>query len=438
MNKLNSVLNTLRQKLAANVGKHVQLSLPFCWLDAISPLEWLDAQPIYPKFYWQSRDEKEESLVLGQQAIFSSAEAAQRSLNSGERVWGGVSFNANEKNANSRCLQAFFFKPAIELRRTGTQWTLEVVSSADHDIVRHTLLSLVTQLGASKSRCNSVLTQMHEPSRHQWHSTVNTALSAIESREIDKVVLARKTTLLMQHPLSAAQLLKDSCKYNISSFHFMMALNANHHFIGSTPERLFKRENGKLETEALAGTIQRGQSKADDFRHANWLLNDDKNLHENQLVVDDILARLNSRISGLEVEQTPGLVRLRSVQHLKREISGKVPPSSNDADLLLALQPTAAVAGLPRSDAMQFIRQRENFDRGWYSGAVGFMSEDKTEFCVAIRSALVKGREVQLFAGAGIVKGSNPSHEWDELDKKLATLYQLIHTADLESLKVAG
>ncbi|MFA0561872.1 chorismate-binding protein, partial [Vibrio breoganii] len=94
--------------------------------------------------------------------------------------------------------------------------------------------------------------------------------------------------------------------------------------------------------------------------------------------------------------------------------------------LLQALQPTAAVAGLPRRLALEFIERHEPFSRAWYSGSVGYISEQSAEFCVAIRSALVQQDNLHLFAGAGIVPGSQAEHEWQELDKKMSTLLSLI------------
>ncbi|MEF1290041.1 isochorismate synthase, partial [Vibrio sp. M260118] len=180
-----------------------------------------------------------------------------------------------------------------------------------------------------------------------------------------------------------------------------------------------------LYTEALAGTIGRGTNASQDMELANWLSNDAKNLNENQYVVDDIIERLSPYSEHVEVEQEARLVRLRKVQHLKRSIHAQLHKGINGVQLLSALQPTAAVAGLPREESMAFIQQNESFARGWYAGSMGFISQQRAEFCVAIRSALVLNDKVQLFAGAGIVPGSVAEHEWQELDKKMSTLLSL-------------
>ena len=206
----------------------------------------------------------------------------------------------------------------------------------------------------------------------------------------------------------------------------MLSLDKGHSFIGSTPERLYARQGQELYTEALAGTIGRGKNASHDMELANWLANDAKNLNENQYVVDDIIERLTPHSDDVCVEEEARLVRLRKVQHLKRSIHANLKQGVNGVQLLSALQPTAAVAGLPRKESMAFIQKHEPFARGWYAGSMGFISHQRAEFCVAIRSALVLGDEVQLFAGAGIVPGSVAEHEWQELDKKMSTLLSLI------------
>ncbi|MEF1174212.1 isochorismate synthase, partial [Vibrio sinaloensis] len=266
----------------------------------------------------------------------------------------------------------------------------------------------------------------HAPEKAEWSQLVEKVLTGIENNDFKKVVLARKTAVTLSAPLCASQFLKSSYLHNHHSFHFMLSLDRKHSFIGSTPERLYLRQGQELYTEALAGTIGRGLNASQDMELANWLANDSKNLNENQYVVDDIIERLSPHSERVEVEQEARLVRLRKVQHLKRGIHAHLHKGVNGVQLLSALQPTAAVAGLPRKESMAFIRENEPFARGWYAGSMGFISHQRAEFCVAIRSALVLNDQVQLFAGAGIVPGSVAEYEWQELDKKMSTLLSLI------------
>ncbi|MDE1263869.1 isochorismate synthase [Vibrio aestuarianus] len=388
-------------------------------------IDWLEAQPIFPKFYWQSRDTREEVVALGQLYTFSEPEPAYTILGAEQRVWGGRSFDGNT-DKNKRCMSSFFFLPQIELIRFDEQWSIAVNVTAE----RHRTLAALSKLQMDVSPLRSISSHIecikHEPNENQWQQLVDQVLDGIEANAFKKVVLARKTTLNLDSPLSAAQLLKASSTQNHHSFHFLLALDQKHSFMGSTPERLYARQGNELYTEALAGTIGRGMNASQDMELANWLSQDSKNLNENQYVVDDIVERLTPHSECVEVEQEARLVRLRKVQHLKRSIHAQLKKGINGVQLLSALQPTAAVAGLPRKEAMDFILAHEPFARGWYAGSVGYISHQKAEFCVAIRSALLVDKQVQLFAGAGIVPGSVAKYEWQELDKKMSTLLSLI------------
>ncbi|MBE4589056.1 isochorismate synthase [Vibrio navarrensis] len=398
-------------------------------------IDWLEAQPIFPKFYWHSRDGREQVVALGQLHTFTEPAPAYAILAPGQRVWGGRSFDGlSEKNR--RCMSSFFFLPQIELLQQDGKLSLAVNLGAERPRLLASLRKLVCDVPLLAPLAAHIGHIDHLPSQEQWQSLVDKVLHGIEQNAFKKVVLARKTSVQLDTPLCASQLLKASAQHNHHSFHFMLSLDRKHSFIGSTPERLYLRHDRELHTEALAGTIGRGVNATHDLELANWLAQDAKNLNENQYVVDDIVERLTSHADTVQVEAEPRLVRLRKVQHLKRDIHAHLKEGINGVQLLSALQPTAAVAGLPRQASMQFILDNEPFSRGWYAGSVGYLSHDKAEFCVAIRSALIVDDELQLFAGAGIVPGSIAKHEWAELDKKMSTLLSLI--AEYPPLGVAS
>jgi len=153
-------------------------------------------------------------------------------------------------------------------------------------------------------------------------------------------------------------------------------------------------------------------------------MSDDKNQRENMLVVEDICQRLQQQTGALDV-LPPQVVRLRKVQHLRRCIWSDL-RVADDALCLDLLQPTAAVAGLPRPEARRFIARHEPFAREWYAGSAGYLSRKQSEFCVTLRSAKVSGETVRLYAGAGIVPGSDAGQEWQEIDNKAAGLRSLL------------
>nr|WP_232575255.1 isochorismate synthase [Photobacterium carnosum] len=387
-------------------------------------IDWMDAQSLFPKFYWQSRDCREEVVALGQIKTFTDPLIAEQVITDDQRVWGGRSFDGHT-DRNRRCLSSFFFLPLLEIIRFDGEWHLAANMSDDKPRMLAMLQKIAINPAVVTDIDSRILSRSYSPDFAGWSTMIEQALTGIANDEFEKVVLARRTTLQLDHPVLPAQLLKASRGSNSNSFHFLMALDAEHCFVGSTPERLFQRHDRALQTEALAGTIGRGSDIQEDQQLAQWLLADTKNCYENRLVVDDIVGRLIPQCESMNVAPVPELVQLRKVQHLKRSIDGQLNDAVLSADLLDSLQPTAAIAGLPRDAALHFIAEHEPFARGWYSGAVGYIGQQHSEFCVAIRSAMISGDDLHLFAGAGIVPGSVADSEWKELDRKTSTLCSL-------------
>ncbi len=424
MSEFHQAVKRIIERVQHTEGNQVRLVEPLSEKPNFAFIDWLDAQPLFPKFYWQSRDTREEVVALGQLHSFVEPGPAYTILGEGQRVWGGRSFDGQHEKSP---LHAFFLLlPQIELIRFDQQWSLAVNLTEDKARTLAGLRKLICDVAALPPISSHIRSIVHTPVKSEWDALVHKVLTGIENDEFKKVVLARRSTVQLDNRLSAAQLLKASYLNNHHSFHFLLSLDSKHSFMGSTPERLYSRVGHELHTEALAGTIGRGDNATHDMELANWLSQDSKNLNENQYVVDDIVERLSPHSEMVEVETEPRLVRLRKVQHLKRNIHASLKTGTNGVQLLSALQPTAAVAGLPRKESMQFILDNEPFARGWYAGSMGYISHERAEFCVAIRSALVLGDQVQLFAGAGIVPGSVAEHEWAELDKKMSTLLTLI------------
>lgn len=242
---------------------------------------------------------------------------------------------------------------------------------------------------------------------------------------MDKVVLARATDLHFAAPLNAGSIMAASRRSNLNCFHFLMAFTPREAFVGSTPERLWRRRGALLRTEALAGTVA---SHADDRqaqRLGNWLMGDDKNQRENMLVVEDICQRLQGETRALEV-LPPQIVRLRKVQHLRRCIWAEL-DKPDDARCLHLLQPTAAVAGLPRQVALDFITRNELLPAAGMQALLAICRWRKANFA-SLRSAKVENHTLRLYAGAGIVSGSYPEQEWQEIENKAAGLRSLLLT----------
>ncbi len=445
MKQLSGLLGELRQKLRAGFPNQAgirQIVLPAPGQVGSQLLEWLAAQCHFPQFYWHHRDGHEEAAVCGQTRQFNDVQSADQFIQqhhavSGLRVWGLNAFEpvsiispSTDDHPDGQSTQtSFLFVPRIEILRRGnnTHLTLNLVS--DFSLQQDALLAItfIDQLVAAKPlpALDQVIEHASQiPEYPQWRSLIQQALGRIEQQKMEKVVLARATRLRLNKPLSCTAFMAASRQVNHHCFHYMLRFDAKRAFLGSSPERLYLRQLCHLETEALAGTVSNDDDAAQACELANWLMNDEKNQRENLLVVDDICQRLHGGVVAVDV-MPPEVIRLRKVQHLRRRIHAELNRTS-DTDCLQRLQPTAAVAGLPRNIARQFIAENEPFSRGWYAGSAGYLSQKQSEFSVTLRSAWVEEQWLQLYAGAGIVAGSDAEQEWQEINNKSAGLRTLL------------
>ena len=194
-------------------------------------------------------------------------------------------------------------------------------------------------------------------------------------------------------------------------------------FCGATPELLARVDGVKVSTLALAGTAPRGATPGEDRRLADGLLNDPKELEEQGYVHSDISRRLQERGFAVEPRAPVRVMKLPGIQHLATPVDAVAPVGTNVLDVVGALHPTPAVAGVPRDLALEWILEHEPARRGWYAGPVGFCDlAGNGEFHVALRSCLVADDRTRLFAGAGIMGGSSPEEELQETSLKLGTV----------------
>ncbi|MCU7784112.1 isochorismate synthase MenF [Lelliottia amnigena] len=414
----------LQQDIPATPGlRHFDVSFPLN--DAFDPLAWLGAQIAYPQFYWQQRSGDEEMAALGVAESFSTLSAARQFLRDRHaspdtRICGLNAFTSG---------QSHLFLPRLLWRRTGGVATLRLTLSSEVSLQddARCALNFLKQLQAIRpitTLSSHIVRETHLPARPEWLSLVSQATDAIARGEFEKVVLARATDLQFDQRVTAIALMAASRRINHNCYHFCMMFDAQNAFMGSSPERLWRRRGKRLRTEALAGTVASHADDAQSHRLGEWLLNDDKNQRENMLVVEDICQRLQHHTQALEVLPAQ-IVRLRKVQHLRRCIWTEL-KTADDEQCLHLLQPTAAVAGLPRDPARAFIQRKEPFEREWYAGSAGYLSPEQSEFCVTLRCARVSDTAVRLYAGAGIVSGSVPEEEWQEIENKAAGLRTLL------------
>ncbi len=281
-----------------------------------------------------------------------------------------------------------------------------------------------------------VLPKLPQTAQRQVVETVTSLLHTLETTELNKVVLARALDVQLDgafnghrnistvDALSSLQTLRQC---HSDCYLFATQNDRGQTFLCASPEKLVSTQGNYLATEAIAGSAPRGRTPADDARYANALLNNRKERYEHQLVVDFISQQLAAL--GLEIQRSPVpcLLPLSTIQHLQTPIVGTLPAHLHPLDLVAALHPTPAVAGVPRDRACALIQQHESFERSLYAAPIGWIdAQGDSEFLVGIRSALLDGNTVRLYAGAGIVQGSNPQQELAEIELKLRSLYSTL------------
>jgi menaquinone-specific isochorismate synthase len=259
---------------------------------------------------------------------------------------------------------------------------------------------------------------------------VSRALESIKAGAYQKIVLSRALDLLFDNSCQPLKILNRLRRDYSRCSSFSLQNESGTSFIGATPERLVSVANGHYTTEAIAGSAARDSSAGEDARLARDLLASEKDLREHRHVVESIRRRLESLGLEARIADSPGLLVLPNVQHLRTPIDGPLRDGVHILDLAEALHPTPAVGGTPREEALQDIAAWEPFPRGMFAGLTGwFDTRGNGEFAVGIRSALVRDSRARLFAGAGIVDGSIPEMELRETSMKMEALLRCIRGA---------
>ena len=252
---------------------------------------------------------------------------------------------------------------------------------------------------------------------------VTEALQEIADGAYEKIVLARGIKLQANEPWQPLHALNCLRERFAGCFTFSFGGGDGRSFIGATPERLLRIREGKLLTEAIAGSAPRGETAGEDAKLARDLLDSNKDLHEHACVRDSILRRLKAVGVNGHADSAPRLLPLANVQHLQTAIEAEVGGDVHLLNILQEMHPTPAVGGTPREKAMARIHDLEQLDRGLYSGVIGWFNHlNEGEMIVGIRSALIEGTTANLYAGAGIVEGSDPDKETRETELKLRAL----------------
>ena len=271
--------------------------------------------------------------------------------------------------------------------------------------------------------------EITQPLSVNWNKTIQTALDEIEKKTYSKVVLATKIKVQTEQAFSTTYILESLVNDYPNCYIFKLDLGSENDYtwLGASPELLVNFSNGIVHASSLASSAPRGENPTEDIKLGQELLTNQKELLEHDLVVQTTRETLESLCTYIEVPQQPELLKMPNIQHLHTPITGTAKENVDLLDFLQNLHPTPAVGGWPKEEAIDAIRRLENFDRGWYAGPIGWVNYDgEGEFAVALRSALVGKTEALLYAGSGIVKGSQPVNELNETKLKLRPLLEAL------------
>ncbi len=280
---------------------------------------------------------------------------------------------------------------------------------------------------AEKKLCSNTSINKNSPlqssslSKKHWLRLTQNAILSIISGDFDKLVSTRQLSVLAAQAPDIQQLLAKLINYYPSCTIF--SYQSDHQtFLTASPERLLSLNNRHISSDAIGGTI-------DPCSKLNSRFNNDKEklLNEHAIIAEDIYNRLDPYCNELQMPLNPIYKKLHNMYHLETPISGQLRAQENIFDVIAALHPTPAIAGHPAQKAQRWLIQNECYNRGWYTGAFGWISgTDRGELSVFLRCALINKNVLQLFAGAGLVAESDAEQEWQETELKMNTILDML------------
>lgn len=362
-------------------------------------------------------------LGAAAQALFAELGSAAARV----RLFGGFAFQPGRANsAEWRSFgEARFVLPRIAFERRADSARLQLIFAADElgdTELRARTLSLAERALATLAAPPVPEALPLEPALLQerpdqdFLDSVEAISAAIERGEFEKIVLARRVALELKRPLAPSRVERRLAEIAPECVRFAFRTEGAT-FLGATPERLVSKTGRAFETEAVAGTIPLGDVPA------GRLMESPKNRAEQAIVVRELLRAFEPIARSLDHTPTPEIHRLRHLAHLRTKIRGQLREPLHVLDLVERLHPTPAVGGVPSAASLSWIARCEPDERGWYAAPVGWIdAAGDGAFAVALRSGLLARDRATLYAGAGIVKGSDAKSELAETRWKLKPL----------------
>lgn len=349
------------------------------------------------------------------------------------KLFGGQRFDPSRTHADDPAWRAFpaaaMILPRWSLSREADGPTLALALTREEcarapavlPAVRAVLAALAAPAGAIPPRVSAALDR--DEGRDAWSALVHNALAVMREGRAQKLVAARRSEARAAAPWHLARVLHDLADAAAPGCVRFAMQHGDTVLVGATPERLVARRDDLVTLDALAGSMPRGCDADDDAARAQALAVSDKDLREHALVVDGARASLAPFTTSIEASASPSVRTLRNVHHLWTPMRATLRDGAHVLSLVGALHPTPALGGAPRAEALAWIAAREPHPRGWYAGPIGWCdARGDGEFFVAIRSAVVRGDRAWVYAGAGLVEGSDVDAEWRETDAKMSVM----------------
>jgi menaquinone-specific isochorismate synthase len=298
-------------------------------------------------------------------------------------------------------------------RRNGTAWVTTITAAPRGNTAREELVSVPS----AKPGCGE-----KSLTAAQWERAVAAAVERIRGGGLRKVVLARDLQLATPAAIDVIAALKVLAGRDPDCYVFACA-----GLIGATPELLIQREGRQVRSRVIAGTAGRGSGPAEDAAISAELAASAKEAEEHRYAADSVSQALARLCADLIVDAAPSVIRLADTCHLATALSGTLTVGASALKLVGVLHPTAAVCGTPRSAAIHVIRELESMDRGRYAGPVGWMdARGDGEWGLALHCGEINGSRARLFAGCGIVAGSDPAAELAEAEAKFRPMLRAL------------
>ena len=433
-------------------------------IDAIDPLFFLSImqESNQVSFYWQNQRKKEAIVAIGAIKILNIISKNEPKISEQQRFQAcqqfilhqqknidytnkNINYNNtyffsyfsffNKKNFYNNFPSSSIFLPYIQLVKKNEQYILTINTYNNIDLIKSYIKNhdFSQQLKISYQNQEDTINStkhtsydIHEQQYQSFLEKVNQGLDAIATQKLTKIVVAHALEVKNKDNFNIIKSLQNLRKNHPDCYIFAIGNKEQEYFIGASPERLLSIKENQIVSDALAGSAPRGKKAKEDQIIGNQLLNGEKEKREHQVVSDFIYERLatmnlSPRKASLQ------LLKLSNIQHLWTPIYAEIKDNVHPLEIISNLHPTPAVAGEPMEIACQEIEKSENFERSLYASPIGWITMNgDCEFIVGIRSALIKQNKAMLYAGAGIVAGSQPIQELREIKLKFQALLQAL------------